>query len=109
VGAFQNCLTELGDAVFVSFDLDSVSSQDAPGVSSPANVGLSAQEAIDICFASGKSPQVKLFDLSEFNPEVESYRTGRLVTLMFYNFVLGYALRKQEQKDIAPKMNTARL
>jgi len=88
-------LGQLGDAIFVSFDLDSVSSADAPGVSCPANIGLSAQEAVDICFTAGNYSKVRLFDLSEFNPEIEHYRTGRLVTLMFYNFVLGYAQRKK--------------
>jgi len=93
---FKECLDKLGDHIFVSFDIDSISSSDCPGVSAPGSVGLTAQEAIDICFEAGKNPKVCLFDLSEFNPVVEEYRTGKLVTLMFYNFALGLATRKQK-------------
>ena len=34
-------------------------------------------------------------DVSEFNPDVEEYRTGRLVAYMFYYFALGYSLRNK--------------
>lgn len=64
------------------------------GVSSPANVGLTAQEALDICYFAGQNRKVCLFDLSEFNPLVEDYRTGKLVTTMFYYFALGLTQRK---------------
>ena len=30
-------------------------------------------------------------DLSEYNPVVEEYRTGKLVTQIFYHFLLGRA------------------
>ena len=39
-------------------------------------------------------------DLSEFNPRVDAYRTGRLVANMFYYFTLGVA---QRGKDLAPE------
>lgn len=39
--------------------------------------------------------QVSLFDLSEYNPEADAYRTGKLVVSMFYHFCLGVALRKR--------------
>ncbi|KAI9221047.1 hypothetical protein BC828DRAFT_382096 [Blastocladiella britannica] len=80
-------------AVFVSFDLDSVCSADAPGVSCASPLGLSAQQALDICYVAGNHPAVRLFDLSEYNPEIEEYRTGRLVAFMFYHFCLGLATR----------------
>lgn len=83
----------IGDHIFVSFDIDSIQSSDCPGVSAPANIGLTTQEALNICFLAGKSPRVKLVDVSEYNPKVEEYRTGRLVVLMFYYFLLGYAQR----------------
>jgi formiminoglutamase len=40
---------------------------------------------------------VALFDLSEFNPDIEDYRTGRLVANMFYHFCAGVALRKSKK------------
>jgi formiminoglutamase len=96
VEKFKECLSKLGDHIFVSFDIDSIISADCPGVSAPANVGLTAQEAFDICFIAGKTPQVKLFDMSEFNPQIEDYRTAKLVTFMFYHFLLGVASRTRE-------------
>ncbi|CAM4831505.1 unnamed protein product, partial [Rotaria magnacalcarata] len=77
--------------IFVSFDIDSIISSSCPGVSAPATVGLTAQQACDIAFYAGQSLQVKLMDLSEYNPLIEDYRTGKLVTLIFYHFVLGRA------------------
>jgi formiminoglutamase len=77
--------------IFVSFDIDSIISSSCPGVSAPATVGLTAQQACDIAFYSGQSFQVKLMDLSEYNPLIEEYRTGKLVTQIFYHFILGRA------------------
>lgn len=59
------------------------------GVSCPANVGLTAEEALDICYWAGRNPAVALVDISEYNPKIEDYRTGRLVANMFYYFLLG--------------------
>jgi formiminoglutamase len=56
---------------------------------------LTAQQALDICFESGKNPKVKLFDLSEYNPKIEEYRTGRMIGHMFAYFVYGYSFRKK--------------
>jgi len=85
--------------VFISFDIDVIISSDCPGVSAPATFGLSAEEAIDICFRAGKNEKVKLFDLSEFNPDIEEYRTSRLVTNMFYFFAMGVSERKKKQES----------
>lgn len=80
--------------VFVSFDIDSIASSDCPGVSCPAVVGLSAKNALDICFLAGNDRRVALFDLSEFNPTIEDYRTGRLTASMFYYFAQGVCSRQ---------------
>ncbi|KAI9142830.1 putative arginase [Paraphysoderma sedebokerense] len=93
VSKFGSLLDSLGDDIFVSFDLDAVKGADAPGVSCASPTGLTAQDAFDICFAAGKNYSVKLFDLSEFNPDIENYRTARLVALMFYHFCCGFCLR----------------
>jgi formiminoglutamase len=77
--------------IFVSFDIDSIISSSCPGVSAPATFGLSSDQACQICFSAGQSLHVKLFDMSEYNPVVEEYRTGKLVALLFYHFVLGRA------------------
>ena len=81
------------DKIFISFDVDCIASSFCPGVSCPAPIGLSARDAVDICFEAGSDPRVRLFDMSEFNPKAESYNTGKLLALMFYNFVLGLTMR----------------
>ena len=78
---------------FISFDIDSIASSDCPGVSCPSVIGISAQEALDICMISGKHVNTQLLDLSEFNPTVEEKRTSRLVATMIYYFLLGVASR----------------
>ena len=74
--------------LFVSFDIDSIISSSCPCVSAPATYGLSNDDALQMAYLAGQSKSLKLFDLSEFNPIVEEYRTSKLVTLMFYHFLL---------------------
>ena len=78
------------DYIFVSFDLDSVCAADSPGVSSSSPVGLTATQALKICQYAGSNLKVRLFDLSEYNPLVDEYQTGRLVAFMFHSFLQGY-------------------
>jgi len=78
---------------FVSFDIDSIRGADCPGVSCPAVIGLSSQEALDIAFAAGSHPHTKLLDLSEFNPTIEEDRTARLVSNIIYYFLMGVSSR----------------
>jgi formiminoglutamase len=79
--------------IFVSFDIDSIDSAHCPGVSCPAPVGLTARQACQIAFIAGADPRVALIDVSEFNPLIEEYRTGRLVAAIFTNFAEGLATR----------------
>ncbi|CAG9317388.1 unnamed protein product [Blepharisma stoltei] len=79
---------------FISFDVDSISSAFCPGVSCPSvDGGLTAEEALEIAFLSGNSNKVSLMDMSEYNPAVEDYRTGRLLANIFYYFCLGVKSR----------------
>jgi formiminoglutamase len=85
---FASILDDLGqrcEAIFVSFDIDSIKSSDCPvrhcsrsaarflytellitqlcfticqGVSAPGAVGLTSEDALEICFVSGKNPKV---------------------------------------------------
>merc|ERR1712146_810790 len=92
VETFKARLAQLSEQctdIFVSFDIDSISGADCPGVSCVATYGLSAADALDIAFAAGCHPKVSLFDCSEFNPTVEEHRTARLVVNMFYYFAMG--------------------
>jgi formiminoglutamase len=84
-------------ALFVSFDIDSISGADCPGVSCPGTIGLSAEEALGMSMEAGKNPNTVLFDLSEMNVAIEDYRTPRLAVNMFYFFLLGYKMRKSRE------------
>ena len=96
LGAFEGMLNQQkGAMMFVSFDVDAISGSDCPGVSCPSAVGLTAADALQIAQAAGRAPNVALFDLSEMNPLVESYRTPRLCVYIFYHFLLGMCQRMQ--------------
>ncbi len=95
---FDRVLKELSsrcDSIFVSFDLDSIESAYAPGVSCPGTLGLSACNALHLARLAGKCPKVHLFDMSEFNPVIEADRTGRLAVSIYYSFCQGVALRRR--------------
>jgi formiminoglutamase len=94
VPTFKNILSSTKH-VFVSYDVDAIISASCPGVSAPATFGISARDAVEMAFEAGLSPNVRMFDMSEFNPRVEEYRTAKLVTQMFYHFVCGVARRRQ--------------
>nr|2A0M_A Chain A, Arginase Superfamily Protein [Trypanosoma cruzi] len=99
VAALEDAFGLTGKNTFFSFDVDSLKSSDMPGVSCPAAVGLSAQEAFDMCFLAGKTPTVMMMDMSELNPLVEEYRSPRVAVYMFYHFVLGFATRPKPKAE----------
>lgn len=67
----------------------------APGVTEVNGVGgLTGEEAGEMAFASGKHAKTRLVDLTEFNPRIEDYKTGRLATSILYLFLLGLHERK---------------
>ena len=103
---FVNIIRELPGDLFVSFDLDSVRGSDAPGVSCASPSGLTAQEAMELAFEAGKCPRVRVFDISEYNPLVEDYRTGRLVAMMFYYFCMGLVHRLTGHAPVNPIRDT---
>ena len=96
---FCKCLKQMigenNRKLFVSFDIDSIRESDCCGVSCPSPIGLTAIEAAKICFVSGQNENVMIMDMSEFNPNAESYLTGKLLSWMFYNFVLGVSTRNK--------------
>lgn len=96
VKKFVEILKSFSDKpTFVSFDIDSIKSSDGPGVSAPGTLGLTAEEATEMCREAGKNKNVRLLDMSEFNPQIEEDRTARLIVHMFYNFLLGVAERQK--------------
>jgi formiminoglutamase len=62
----------------------------APGVTETNSVeGLTGEEATEIALLSGRCGKLRLMDLTEFNPRIEDYKTGRLATSILYYFLLG--------------------
>jgi len=70
-------------AIFWGFDLDSVRSSDAPGVSAPSPVGLTAEQICRIGTIAGRDPRTRILEVSEVNPTVDvDGRTSRLAALV---------------------------
>ncbi|HLV20375.1 MAG TPA: formimidoylglutamase [Polyangiaceae bacterium] len=93
-GAELERLARLGDALFVSIDLDVFAAADAPGVSAPGADGLRPREGRAIALSAGRAPQVRLFELMELNPHFDQdARTARLCALLLCAFFAGVRQR----------------
>lgn len=79
--------------VAISIDCDVIRSSDCPGVTLPSPIGLTAEDILEMCQEAGSRSQVMSFDITELNAGVETERSGRLVALMIYYFLLGFHQR----------------
>ena len=78
------------DNIEISFDLAAIKSEDAPGRSDIVTAeGITADEAKEMSYIAGKSPNVKSFIITEFNPGIETRKTGALLMEMFHSLILG--------------------
>ncbi len=85
--------------VYVSFDIDSVRSSDAPGVSAPTPTGLSAEEILECAFAAGSEPKTAMIDICEMNPRFDiDGHTAKLAAMIAANFLAGVSNRKQKRR-----------
>ena len=81
-------------AIFWGFDLDSVRASDAPGVSAPSPIGLSAEQICRIGAIAGRDPRTRVIEISEVNPTVDvDNRTSRLAALILMNALVELAGR----------------
>src|SRR5579883_1300578 len=93
--AFEECEVAItrGDfemPIYLSFDIDSIRSSDAPGASAPAPIGFLAEEAYELSVAAGLSANVRAFDLVEVSPPYDQDgRTARLAARMIAGFLAG--------------------
>ena len=75
-------------SIFWGIDMDSVCAADAPGVSAPNALGLSAEELCDIATLAGKDTRTSLFEISEVNPAFDiDQRTARLAAVAIHHFL----------------------
>ncbi len=81
-------------SVYVSFDMDSVRSSDAPGVSAPTPTGLTAEEVLECAYLAGSEPKTAMIDVCELNPKYDADgRTAKLAAMIVANFLAGLANR----------------
>lgn len=86
--------TQSTDAVFVSFDIDAISSAYAPGVSAPATIGFTADEFLYTAERVGEHEKVRLVDFVEMNPLFDiDNRTAKLVALGIGAYLVGLSKR----------------
>jgi formiminoglutamase len=79
-------------AVFWGFDLDVVSAADAPGVSAPNPLGMSAQEFCELVALAGSEPRTRIVEFSEMNPAFDvDGRTARLAAVAIHRYLAALA------------------
>jgi len=75
-------------STFWGFDADSVRSSDAPSVSAPSPIGLTANEFINLSILAGTLPQTKIIEFTELNPNFDiDNRTAKLVAIAMHKFL----------------------
>jgi formiminoglutamase len=62
------------DGIFFGFDLDVVRSMEAPGVSDPGPMGLSAREVCEIADVAASDPRTRIIEITEVCPEFDRNR-----------------------------------
>ncbi|XP_057290840.1 formimidoylglutamase-like [Hydractinia symbiolongicarpus] len=78
--------------VFVSLDIDAIQGCVCPGGWSSVR-GLTAEEVLSVALEAGRHSKTRVFDISEYNPEIEETRTGWLMKNLIYYFLMGVASR----------------
>jgi formiminoglutamase len=84
------------ECIFWGFDIDSVRSADAPGVSASYPTGLNAEEILAIAKIAGSETRSKLIEISEVNPTYDiDNRTAKLAALIILNYILALKVREK--------------
>jgi formiminoglutamase len=73
------------DAIFFGFDLDVVRAVEAPGVSDPSPMGLTAMEVCEIADAAAADPRTRIIEITEVNP---AYDTNGVTSRLAANIVV---------------------
>jgi formiminoglutamase len=82
------------ERLYVSFDLDSVQSSDAPGVSASYPTGLTAEDILKAAHFAGLRQKIKAIDIVEVNPKFDvDGKTSKLAALVVMYFLAGVANR----------------
>jgi len=74
-------------ATFWGFDVDSVRASDAPGVSAPSPIGLTAEEFVNLAGFAGSLAETQIVEFTEVNPNFDiDNRTAKLVAIAMHTF-----------------------
>jgi len=89
---FQRLLTgeqhAFHPAIFWGFDVDSVRSADAPGVSAPSPIGFTSEEFCDLARLAGERANTRIIEFTEVNPTLDvDNRTSKLVAFAIHEFL----------------------
>lgn len=85
---FEGILAHDTDAIFWGLDMDVVHVADAPGVSAPNSLGISAHDFCQIAAIAGRDPRSKVFEITEVNPNYDiDGRTARLAAAAIHHFL----------------------
>lgn len=91
---FSDVLSSIELPLYVSFDIDSIRSSDAPGCSAPSPIGFTAEQALAMSYDAGAHRSTKMFDIVEVSPGYDQDgRTCRLAARMIANFISGFLQR----------------
>ena len=83
--------------IFFGFDVDAVRASDAPGVSAPSPIGLTAEEFIGLAKFAGESERTRIIEFTEMNPNYDiDNRTAKLVAVAMHAFCRA---RSRKQKS----------
>ena len=86
--AFERISREV-DGIYLSFDMDSLDPQHAPGVGTPVTGGLTFREAHLACELAGETGKLVGMDLVEVNPILDVHNQTALLAVDFARSALG--------------------
>jgi formiminoglutamase len=94
VGATVRAITEnpRTDAIFFGFDLDVVHAAEAPGVSDPSPMGLTAMEVCEIADVAAADPRTRVIEITEVNP---THDVGGITARLAANIVVRALARSE--------------
>lgn len=91
-------LSERGESVMMTFDLDALEQSHAPGVSAPAVDGLDVTTWLTMAEQAGADSKVTSLDIVELNPNFDiDNRTAKIAAMTAWRFLTGLAQRYSDK------------
>lgn len=84
------------DGIFWGLDVDVVRSMEAPGVSDPSPMGLTAREICEIADIAARDPRTRLIEITEVNPE---YDIDGMTCRLAANIIVRALVRENSQSE----------